>query len=233
LLVVSSSPSVIGETGELENALDVLVRFIDVTVGGVLESEIEWAPRLAESRRLAEYTECIFEYEQHRAELCPADNCDPVAVCSGDFAKVCRPADDAASDDEQDAASGDKKEVVERSTFELTRDASELVAPIFQMTSIYRDEFLVPGLPGYVFRSTDQRKLFLAGAEEARLRCFEIARLLGIDNPSPSLKKKLLKWCTPSLEPLATLCADYPASEALRPCDEPLPDIEWEDASCP
>ena len=217
LLVISSGPSVMPEASERTNAFDVLVRYIDVSTGGVLESEIDWAPRLAESRRLAEFTECRLEYDGNAATLCPDGACNPVALCSGDFAHVCAPAGETDS-------------------LAATRSAADLLSPIWRTTSIYRSDDRVPGLPGYLFRRADQRKLFLAGAEEARQRCLEITALLGLPATvpeDPTWRSKLLAWCTPTPEPLETLCRDIPESEALRSCKQPPPRAIAPTAECP
>jgi len=217
LFIVSSAPSVMLEATERKSGLDVLVRYIDVSTGGVLESEIDWAPRLAESRRLAEFTECRLEYDGNVEKLCPGGSCNPVALCSGDWSNVCAPA--AAAD-----------------SLAATRSAADLLSPIWQTTSIYRNDDRVPGLPGYLFRRADQRKLFLAGAEEARQRCFELTSLLGLPTVvpgDPSWRSKLLAWCAPTPEPLESLCQGIPESEALRSCTKPPPPAISPTAECP
>jgi predicted acylesterase/phospholipase RssA len=217
LLIISSGPSVMPEASERKNGLDVLVRYIDVSTGGVLESEIDWAPRLAESRRLAEFTECRLEYDGNAATLCPDGACNPVALCSGDFGHVCSPAGEA----DQLAA---------------TRSAADLLSPIWRTTSIYRSDDRVPGLPGYLFRRADQRKLFLAGAEEARQRCLEITSLLGLPASvpeDPTWRKKLLAWCAPTPEPIENLCQGIPESEVLRSCSQHPPPAVRPTAECP
>jgi len=219
LLVVSSSPSVMGEASERMNGFDILVRYIDVSTGGVLESEIDWAPRLAESRRLAEYTECRIQADASR-EICPPNECDPKMLCSGDWERVCKAQEPAAG---ENAGTG---------ALESTQNAEDLLAPIWQSTSIYRDEHRVPGLPGYVFRRADQRKLFLAGAEEARQRCLEIANVLGLPVDTSSWQKKLFSWCTPKLRALKPLCGDESSDEQLRSCSEPRPPLSAPQVKC-
>ncbi|HKP62893.1 MAG TPA: patatin-like phospholipase family protein [Polyangiales bacterium] len=206
LLIVSSAPSVVGESSGQDNGLDVAVRFIDVVIGGVLESEIDWAPRLAEGRRFAEFIECSSEYAQQAQTLCPDDKCDPVALCSGDWSKVCidQPRSSAAA-------------------FEAMRNASDLLAPVWRTTSIYRDEARVPGLPGYLLQRSEQRKLFLAGAEEARQRCFEIAALLGLPaevEGDPDWRRKLLRWCSPT--PMSLDACEQPEDQNPRFCSDRL-----------
>ncbi len=216
LLIISSGPSVMPEASERTNGLDVLVRYIDVSTGGVLESEIDWAPRLAESRRLSEFTECRLEYDGNASKLCPDGACNPVALCSGDFGHVCVPAGEA----DQLAA---------------TRSAADLLSPIWRTTSIYRSDERVPGLPGYLFRRADQRKLFLAGAEEARQRCLEITSLLGLPATvpeDPTWRKKLLAWCSPTPEPIESLCRNIPESETLRSCSQHPPPAVAPTAEC-
>jgi predicted acylesterase/phospholipase RssA len=222
LLIVSSGPSVMGEAAERKNGLDIAVRYIDVSTGGVLESEIDWAPRLAQGRRLAEFTECQAELKDSET-TCPAGSCDSQKLCSGDWDKVCHAAHAAAPPADSP------------SVLEATRNAEDLLAPLWQATSIYRDDRRVPGLTGYLFRRADQRKLFLAGAEEARQRCFEIAKVLGLsfDDEERSLNQKLVGWCTPTLKPLDTLCGGEEADEGLRSCSEPLPPLSAPTKVCP
>jgi predicted acylesterase/phospholipase RssA len=230
LLIVSSAPSVMGEASQRDNGFDVLLRYIDVSTGGVLESEIDWAPRLAESRRLSEFTQCRLTYERSSAKLCPEGGCDPVALCSGRWSQVC------STKGESDAARGPDeaapKQPASTDSLALAANAHDLLAPLWRTTAIYRDERRVPGLPGYLFRRADQRKLFLAGAEEARQRCFEIAGLLGLPATDPAWRQKLVRWCSPTLEPLDQLCLT-PPSETLRSCSEPPPPPPAPTAKCP
>jgi predicted acylesterase/phospholipase RssA len=211
LLIVSSAASIVGESSEQKNGLEVAVRFIDVAIGGVLESEIDWAPRLAEGRRLSEFIECSSEYAEKLEALCPDHDCDPVALCSGDWSKVCGREPPSAI-----------------AALARLRNTSDLLAPVWRTTSIYRDEARVPGLPGYLLQRSEQRKLFLAGAEEARERCFEIASLLGLPlelKDQPNWRRKLLEWCSPTPTPLGSLCKEKENQEA-RFCGSRLPPLE-------
>lgn len=219
LLVVSSSPSVMGEASERANGLDTLVRYIDVSTGGVLESEIDWAPRLAEGRRLAEFIECQIEVGK-TPSLCRPGECDSVKLCSGDWEGVCSKETRHGAAEPNDA----------NKLLAAAQNARDLLAPVWRTTSIYRDERRVPGLPGYLFRRADQRKLFLAGAEDARQRCLEIAQILGIDRAAA--REKLIEWCTPKLKPLTELCGGEPPDEQLRSCSEPLPPLSSPQVQC-
>jgi predicted acylesterase/phospholipase RssA len=221
LLVVSSSPSVMGEASERANGFDVLVRYIDVSTGGVLESEIDWAPRLAESRRLSEFIECRIEAGKS-PKVCPAGECDADKLCSGAWSEVC-----SVAKGERPTTTTDAGRVLA-----AAQNAEDLLAPVWQTTSIYRDERRVPGLPGYLFRRADQRKLFLAGAEEARQRCLEIAGVLGLPSDTNAWKKKLTAWCAPKLRPLTDLCGGEAADEELRSCSEPLPPLSSPEVKC-
>jgi hypothetical protein len=215
---VSSASSVVGESISPKNGLEAAVRFIDVAIGGVLESEIEWAPRMAEGRRLAEFIECSAEYVDKAAALCPDGHCNPVALCSGKWAEVCT------------AGTQKPDELIH-----ALRHASDVVSPLWRTTSIYRDESRVPGLPGYLLKRAEQRKLFLAGAEEARERCFELAVLLGLPlevKEDPAWHRKLLKWCAPQPTPLKVLCGDEEEDQTPRSCDDPLPPLPRPAAVC-
>jgi hypothetical protein len=128
------------------------------------------------------------------------------ALCSGNWQNVC-------TAPPQPSAAG----------VSALRNVSDLISPVWRTTSIYRDEERVPGLPGYLLQRSEQRKLFLAGAEEARLRCFEIAELLGLPTTeiAPHWREKLLSWCSPTPTALDTLCKE-PETQAPRICGDAL-----------
>jgi hypothetical protein len=208
-----------GEASERTNGLDNLVRYIDVSTGGVLESEIDWAPRLAEGRRLTEFIECQIEVAK-TPSLCRPSECDSVKLCSGDWEDVCSKETRHGAAPPNDAGT----------LLAAAQNARDLLAPVWRTTSIYRDERRVPGLPGYLFRRADQRKLFLAGAEDARQRCLEIAEVLGVEHAVS--REKLVAWCAPKLKPLTELCGGEAPDEQLRSCSEPLPPLSSPQIQC-
>ena len=215
VLVVSSGSSVTGETAPIANGANMAVRYINVSIGGVTESEIEHARTRAEAVRLAEHEACMEWMDAHRS-LC-SGACDRNAVCSGDFARACayksRPSGDADP---------------------RPRNA-EIVDASWMMTTVWRDERRVPGLPGYSFEPAEQRRLMLAGAEAARQKCLVLARTLGIEPASidadpNKARATLFDWCTPTLPTTDVACKGEPVptkGAAAPDCatdDGPRPD---------
>jgi predicted acylesterase/phospholipase RssA len=206
VLVVSSDASVTGESSQLDNGLDIATRFIDVAIGGVTESEIQHAERHVESVRLAEIDLCDDDSDIKsacRGAKSPAD-CE-TAFCQGDWSSLC-------------AAEPPKKKELPN-TLDLT---NHRLASLWGTRSFFRNETEVSSLHGYDFDSTQERRLFLAGAEAARVRCAEIAQLL--DFPTEKLGPKLASWCAPALKPEAVLRANLklpPPSTGQRDCKVP------------
>ncbi len=83
----------------------------------------------------------------------------------------------------------------------------------FEVMGIFRREDVDPTY-GYTFDPEQMRRLFNAGTEAARARCFELARFLGMGDVP---RENLDAWCneTPKAEP--GLCRDRP--EAYRTCE--------------
>jgi predicted acylesterase/phospholipase RssA len=179
VLVVSSSASVLGESPPLKDAVDIAARYIDVSTGGVTESEIGHATAMVEAMRLAEIDTCRDWLAEHPL-LC-GKSCNAAALCRGDWDNACKP----------------------QAAPEPTR-SDDRIDRLWQMVTFFRDEKTVEALHGYTFDSTAQRNLFLAGADAARLRCGEIAQLLGMDVTQPQLRAKLSGWCSPALS--GSLC---------------------------
>ncbi len=197
VLVVSSSASVLGESPPLSDAVGIAARYIDVSTGGVTESEIGHATAMVQAMRLAEIDTCRDWIAAH-PELC-GTSCNAPALCRGDWDNACVPAaapEPMRSDDRVDR--------------------------LWQMVTFFRDEKTVEALHGYTFDSTAQRNLFLAGADAARLRCIEIAQLLGVDVDQPQLRAKLSAWCSPALS--GSLCpANANTSASVATCGETDP----------
>jgi hypothetical protein len=201
VLVVSSAASVLGETGPLEDALDTLTRYIDVSTGGVTESELSHAQRWIESARLREIDLCK---ERARAGAC-GPGCDVQSLCEAHFADVC-------------TGTTAPSAPLERSTDALHR--------YWRMTSFFRDEQAVTPSKGYDFDRDAHRSLFHAGAEAARVRCLEIARTLSViphdGEPDPALRRKVVDWCSVPLPDAGVLCsAEKPPSEEVPACRAP------------
>jgi predicted acylesterase/phospholipase RssA len=217
LLVVSSGASVTGDEGAIPNALGMATRYIDISTGGVTESEIDHAKSRAVASRLAEYELCTAMLRHDRSckngstapRLC-VGKCDPEALCAGDFAHAC-----------------------DRDTKRKTmRDDEWVVDQTFRMTSVWRNEDRVAGLPGYSFKPTEQRRLILAGAEAARSQCAHIASTLGIDvgtGPKQVPLDTLYAWCTPNLPSVNDQCTP----EELAHLDKPASDCSNDDGPQP
>ncbi len=206
VLVVSSSASITGETKPLQNAATIAQRYIDIETGGTMENEIAFAPTRAQSVRLAEYDACVDWLDKNKQGKGPvvcAPPCDARAVCEGRWSDVC--------------GGGAQPAPAPPTVVPGRIDASiDHVAELWQMKAIYRDEKHTQEAHGYDFQPALLRSLFEAGAEAARVRCLEIAGLLGIptsDPHDPELRKRIVRWCTPVLPPDATLCAGVPAED--------------------
>jgi predicted acylesterase/phospholipase RssA len=210
VLIVSSDASVTGESNQLGSGLDIATRFIDVAISGVTESEVQHAERHVESVRLAEIDACASSPDAKMACLgSPAAADCESAFCRGDWASVCSAHPPAP----------DKKPMT--STFDLT---DQRIASLWGTRSFFRNETEVQGLHAYDFDSAAERRLFQAGAEAARVRCAEIARLL--DFPIDRIgAKTLTKWCTPDLKAPGPLCSSLglTSSTGLRNCSTPQP----------
>jgi predicted acylesterase/phospholipase RssA len=193
LLVVSSSASVTGDDVPIGNALNMAIRYIDISTGGVTEAEIDHARTRVEASRLAEYEYCRSIIEDDRTAkagpnrtktgplLCTG-HCDADYLCAGDFARACS-----------------------REGGQLHRPLSNerIVSQTFQMASVWRNEERIAGLPGYSFKPDEQRRLMLAGAEAARNQCPQIAAALDISGVDTGT---LYQWCTPRLPTTCEQC---------------------------
>jgi predicted acylesterase/phospholipase RssA len=211
VLVVSSSASITDETHGLNNGLTIATRYIDVSTGGVTESEIQHAERHVESVRLAEIDTCMASKPVR--EACADNDGCMRAFCEADWPAVCDPQHKRSV------------QVQAPSAYDLT-DAR--LASLWSTRSFFRNETEVAGLHGYDFDPVQQRRLFLAGAEAARLRCSQIATLLGI--PVDVVGPKLVDWCSPVLKPKDSLCKNLstPSSTSLRQCGSPPPAASME-----
>ena len=250
VLVVSSSASVLNGTKRIRNALDIATRYIDVSTGGVSESELAHARRHAESIRFAEVAACEERLSTDRT-LCPTDlGCDVRRICkTREWAAPCSlppplvplPAPPAP---EPESPPPPAPEVADAPREEPRLEAqaqaqalrgppqilgpadpknlSVFVEPFWQVQGIFRNEDRIDAISGYRFEPAELRRVFRAGAEAARLRCVDIAQLLGLD---PALEPNLVRWCSPDLPPHAAVCGKMarPAQE-LRSCTEPPPD---------
>ncbi|MBW2458311.1 MAG: patatin-like phospholipase family protein [Deltaproteobacteria bacterium] len=278
VLIASSSASVLGETGPLDNAMEIGLRYIDISTGGVTEGELAHAKRHVESVRLAESIQCRALVRADRAKaraegrspiLCPRATCDADALCAAHFAndEVCAGEDPPASvadssgngDHEPDApppdlaldggvpsadaelagadgglAPPDGGIVDGGAGRDFEDDLTLNIAPrvqlrrVWKLMGVFRDERAVGAVHGYDFNPRDQRRLFLAGADAARRRCLELARLLGIPHDGQEQRRELVRWCTPSLPRGACSCyarhRPPPPENGYRVCgDDPSP----------
>jgi hypothetical protein len=214
VLVVGSSASVPTGTGASKNALQLAARYVDVSVSGLVETELAQSQSYVHGHRLAENDACHDALEDQA--LFPAvcgDGCDRDALCEGRWEQVCT--------DGQRASSTRSPPI--RPTLD------ERLLPVWKMVTIFRNERRVEPLTGYTFDPKEQRRLFLAGAEAARIACLSIAKLLGVpvpDDPRAELRRKLVAWCAPALP--ADLCGSKTASMSPRNCqgDVPPPSAE-------
>src|SRR6185503_1140708 len=95
--------------------------------------------------------------------------------------------------------------------------ATDRLHRFWRMTSFFRDELSVAPSRGYAFERGPHRSLFHAGAEAARVRCLELALTLGViprdRKLDPTLRRKLVDWCSEPLPSEAALCHGEPAGE--------------------
>jgi len=198
VLIVSSSASIADEQKDLSNGMAIATRYIDISTGGVTESELQHAERHVESVRLAEIDAC--QTDPTTREACAKDDRCIREFCEADWTAVC------------DARGARDRKLESLSAFDLTQ---QRLAFLWGTRSFFRNETEVEGLHGYDFDPIKQRRLFLAGAEAARLRCAEIATLLGIP-----MGPQLSAWCAPVLVPHDTLCRAFASASSsdLRAC---------------
>jgi hypothetical protein len=207
VLAVGSGASMINETKRIPSALGIAARYIGVNNGAVMETEIDYSQRLAESVRLAEINACMSALDPQgdptvRA-ICdqkPGARDQPFCsrwnICHGDLASACTfaSAEDFAKKRDEDTKAS----------------AARRLEPFWKMTAIFVDQENVDGLAGYNFRPSSLRRLFRAGTEAARVRCVDIASLLGI---LPSDRKwtsgeieDVNRWCNARMEDVPTTC---------------------------
>jgi len=217
-LVVSSGSSVLNDTGPLTQAGKIAARYIDVSTGGVTESELAHAQHWVESVRFAELQECTRRLRTPRPgesqPTCTESGCSPSAICEGRYAQACT----------GDAARGDERSMETR------------IEKLWRVDKIFRNETEVARSAGYDFRPAELRRLFQAGAEAARQRCLNLAELLGLiesaQDVAPALRCKLIAACSRPLPPRSTcdpLFGDDkpdPDDIEVRECGEPPPYLD-------
>lgn len=245
VLVVSSSQSVLSGTIRMRNALEIAQRYIDVSVGGITESELVLAKRHAEAVRQGEIEAC-YDRLKEGGKLCPKESsCDLKKICeTRDWDRACshqralRPqalasAPAASPAETPPGEAVEPPAVDEPSAGRLARGFIKetglppIVDPYWRVLGIFRNESMIDGLNGYDFDPAELRRLFRAGAEQTRLHCFEVARLLGIypqGDPPPELEAKLLAWCSPTLPAHEPLCRGITHTEGFRKCEDAPPD---------
>ena len=192
------------------------------------ETEIEYAQRIAESVRLAEIDACMSALDPatpegqarcdsrvaHATGEVTSPFCSRWNICHGDFEHACRFVD--AKEHEAQRASDDKRSLAHR------------ILPFWKLDTIFVDQTSVDGLEGYEFRPPALRRLFRAGAEAARVRCLDLAGLLGIFRsdraPTDAEIKAVNLWCDATMDSVQTTCERLPVDEpfAVRACNDPL-----------
>jgi predicted acylesterase/phospholipase RssA len=202
VLVISSSGPMVGETDRLRNAVAVAPRYIGIETDTAAEVELDRAQQHAESVRGAEMDICLDMVA--RSGRCASGGCSAVDLCAGRWKHACK-----ASAPGEYAAHG-----------------AGSIRALWRTTSLFRDEERVPGSPGYKFDPAQQRSLFMAGAEAARVRCVEIATTLGMDElengGATELRPKVVAWCASPMPPVELLCGTRSRGEPkLENCPAP------------
>ncbi len=221
VLVVSSASSVIGEASRLRSGIEIATRYIDVSTGGVTETEIAHAQRRVESVRLAEAIDCrraVSFSESGKPGSLPSvcrreDHCEADALCSANFDDVCTATVGNPAQHGHGTGGGNKM-----------RAPSDQLDDVWAIRGVFRDEQLIVPVHGYDFNPRDQRRLFIAGADAARRQCLAIADMLGIAVDTLAQRRKVTSWCSSPL-PEAP-CACYQRSDdaphGMRTCDQGL-----------
>lgn len=215
VLVIGSDSSVASSSNLPPNGLQMAARYIDVTLDGLVETELSESQAYAQALRLAEMDACGEEIESESSKgLCPADRrgCAK-ALCMADWQHVCSPDHPAVPASPSPGAPAPAKPSLDVQ-----------MEPFWQMESIFRDPRVEP-LHGYAFDTAQSRRLFVAGAEAIRTSCVSVAKLIGIpvpSNPADPLRSKLAAWCAPSLP--ADACSGFtPPGADAGACVVPPP----------
>jgi predicted acylesterase/phospholipase RssA len=238
VLVIGSDAPVGGETSAIPNALGMATRYIDVTLSGVIETELAESQTYAQSLRLAEMDVCLDATAPQTAQTdagalagaCAAADSDCRSdLCQGHWDDLCRPAHPQGaagappSGSPPPASSGAGRA-------QVRPQLSARLEPFWKMVTLFRDERRVEPLHGYTFDPPEQRRLFLAGADAIRVSCLRVAGLLGIpvpDDPGDPRRAQLASWCAPALD--AGVCGvraqGGPPSDCAGPIAAPAPDL--------
>lgn len=172
-LVVSSSSSITGGSKPLQNAAEIAARYIDVSTGGIMESELSHARRVAEIVRNDEIDTCMQDAALN-AIFSSQELHKRAPFCQGRWSKVC-----VASEEGEDSVQGGKSHA------------------LWQVMGIFRDEWETDAVSGYDFDPAKVTPLFFAGMDAARLRCKELARFLGVvAGAGKAADAKLAAWCS-------------------------------------
>jgi hypothetical protein len=146
-------------------------------------------------------------------QLCDTKVCSHWNVCNGDLAHACQP---------------DAKTPLDTRKLEDQQTLAQRCEPFWKMETIFVDNSNVDGLSGYNFQPSELRRLFRAGAEAARVRCLDLARLLTILPERGATSQDIAnvnQWCAASMPSAATLCdpdTPKPATTFVaRACNEP------------
>jgi predicted acylesterase/phospholipase RssA len=220
VLTVASGASIVAENKRLETVTDIAARYINVNTGAVMETELEYSRRVAESARQCEIESCMEALDGDGSRLCDPDvhdgACNRWNVCHGNYAEACTPLT-------QQMLDALRKEHDQQTL-------AQRLEPFWKMESIFVDRTNVDDLSGYDFRPSELRRLFRAGAEAARVRCLDIARLLGIlpehEQPTQKQLAQVNQWCAARMADDKTTCADATGQNkdfVMRACGTKLP----------
>jgi hypothetical protein len=171
---------------------------------------------MAESMRLAEIGACMSALDTPPGKsVCPPTSCSRWNICHGDLAHACAATRD--TDLERRRAASDRSSLAHR------------LEPFWKMDTIFLDQSNVDGLSGYDFHPSALRSLFRAGAEAARVRCLDIAALIGVlkSDPPPTAAdiKNVNQWCSAKMADVPTTCPKHLPSYApftVRACGTPI-----------
>jgi predicted acylesterase/phospholipase RssA len=213
VLVIGSDSSVATASNLPPNGLMMAARYIDVSLDGLVETELAESQATVQALRLAEIDACEDELDPDAGELrglCPRDRPQcRASLCRADWSNVCSKEQKPPSPPPTPGA-----------PVKPSLDTS--MEPFWQLQSIFRDPRVEP-LHGYDFQTKESRRLFIAGVEAIRTSCVPIAKLLGVPvpaDPSDPLRRRLAAWCSPALP--ANVCDGFhPVSSPGEACVVP------------
>jgi hypothetical protein len=165
-VMIGSGPPQITPTPPQKNAIDIAMRYLDVSLSAVTEAEWRASIPITRYVEAVETAACM--------ESLPAGftEASAKAFCGGNLSEAC---DDRQKYRQENASTGDP----------------EIGGRRFEVLGIFRQEHIDPTF-GYSFDPVQMKRLFMAGAEASRERCHELGAFLGMGDAPAELRAD---WC--------------------------------------